>query len=151
MRLNYLKTILISLILIMVIIGCSAIESGFYIQKAELSKQVLKVGEDASLTVEIAKKTGRQQIQHTARMEVKVISSSEDIVVIPTPTTSAEEVKNNNTLSVVARAGGVLPRPFKFKIKVKGSCKPGEYFLTIKATINKQEDTKIINFKIEGG
>jgi len=131
------------------LIGCSNIESGFFIYNTQFDKNPIKVGDEVILTVEIAKKTGRQQIQHTAYMEVKVISNSEDIEVIPTPITEAEEVKENS-LKVVARAGGVLPRPFKFTLKIKTTCKPGDYFLTITSTVNKEIDTKIIKFSVEG-
>ena len=144
-----LKIILV-LFILMGLIGCKSIESGFYIESIKIDKTTLKPNEEVNLEVDIAKKTGRQQIQHTANMKVQVVSNNPDIEIIPTPTTDAEEVQGSS-INVVARAGGVLPRPFKFKIKVNNNCKPGQYVITVKSKVNDEEDLKIININVEGG
>lgn len=148
--LKTMKKLIPILLILLILISCSSIESGFYIESVNLENSILKPGEETNLEVRIAKKSGRQQIQHTANMKVEVISENPDIKVIPLPLSEAEEV-SNNSISVVARAGGVLPRPFKFKIQISSNCKPGQYIITIKSKVNNEEDLKIINLTIEGG
>lgn len=149
MNSKVLKLLLI-LIFIWSFISCKSIESGFYIESTQLEKTNLKPGDEVNLEVRIAKKTGRQQIQHTANMKVEVISNNPDITITPVPLTDAEEV-SGSSINVVARAGGVLPRPFKFKIKINSNCQPGEYTITVKSKVNNEEDIKIINIVVEGG
>jgi len=134
-----------SLLLVLALVGCGS--SNYAILSATASQAEVAKGETVTVTVEVGKTEGRQQVQGTDTLIVSV-AAPPGITVTPV-VRSYEEEQPDGSLKIVMRPGGNLPRVFEFELTVGPEAEAGEQTVTIHLQANGEDTTKDLTLTVK--
>ncbi|MEW6243150.1 MAG: hypothetical protein AB1497_02555 [Bacillota bacterium] len=139
MRRSTIYITLVILVLAASLTGCLK-EDAYEIRSVAAEPAEVAAGSTTTITVEVGKAAGRQQVQHTDTVSVK-LSAPEGLTVTPVILGFEEDV-GDNTLRIVMRPGAVLPRSFTFEVTIPPFTPKGEIKLTATMQFKARTDTR---------